>query len=255
MADPVEHAWTVQPLEWDTSFFGARMGQLRVESGEFEPGDLARGLRRTICEAFVSEAYAHLILRCASEESSRIWAAGLAGMRLVDVGLDLECTAWTGNIPHGAPTIRRWEAADLPSLQMIAQRSFVFSRFAVDPFFTIEQAEAFHAAWVTNLCQGLAQEVLVAGPAGEPLGFVSCALSGGQGRIPLIAVSSNARRLGIGAQLVDAANRWFQEAGVSNVWVKTQAHNYPALRLYQGFGFSIGRCELTFTISSREVDH
>ncbi|MGH2628665.1 MAG: GNAT family N-acetyltransferase, partial [Anaerolineales bacterium] len=127
--------------------------------------------------------------------------------------------------------------------------SFTFSRFAVDPFFSPEQVKAFHAAWVTNLCHGLADEVLVTGDLGSPIGFVSCSRVGDTGRIPLIAVAADARRRGIGDQLMDAARAWFARNGAVEAWVKTQAQNYPALGLYARNGFVPGRSEFVFSIA------
>ncbi|MGP0101640.1 MAG: GNAT family N-acetyltransferase, partial [Solirubrobacteraceae bacterium] len=55
--------------------------------------------------------------------------------------------------------------------------------------------------------------------------------------IGLLGVSPQARRKGIGKNLVLAAIDWFRTQGVPSVTVVTQGNNLPAQRLYQQHGF------------------
>jgi ribosomal protein S18 acetylase RimI-like enzyme len=142
-------------------------------------------------------------------------------------------------------------ADEVEALCELAGDAFALSRFAVDPFFSSAQAQAFFRQWTRNLCTGLAQAVLVGDLDGAPAGFVSCALAGEEGRIPLIATDARHRRRGLGRALVGAALRWFAGAGAPVVHVKTQAANYPALALYQRSGFTTSRTELTFSATLR----
>jgi mycothiol synthase len=89
----------------------------------------------------------------------------------------------------------------------------------------------------------------VAERGGEVIGFVSCALSGDEGRIPLIACGEGQRGRGLGRALVASALRWFAANGARVAHVKTQAVNYPALALYHRSGFNVSKTELTFSIT------
>jgi ribosomal protein S18 acetylase RimI-like enzyme len=143
--------------------------------------------------------------------------------------------------------IRDARGDDVSVLRELAADSFRLSRFSADPFFSAEQVRDFHREWVTNLCSGLAQAVLVCELDGELAGFISCALSDREGRIPLIATSAEHRRRGVASGLVGAALRWFADVGATVVHVKTQSINYPALALYHRAGFTVSTSELTFS--------
>jgi ribosomal protein S18 acetylase RimI-like enzyme len=246
----------LRPLDWDTSFFGSKMGTI-VPLSE-ATGDSARANApddeielRTLAREASAAAYAHVIFRVLAEQTDTAQAAEAAGFRLVDVGIDSTFFFATTPLPQStndAP-IREARPADLPGLQGVAASAFAFSRFAADPFFSAEQVAAFYREWTGNLFHGLAQSVLVVEVDRKPAGFVSCALTAGEGRIPLIATRADLRRRGLGRVLVTAALRWFADAGATVAHVKTQAANYPALALYHRLGFVISRAELTFSIS------
>jgi ribosomal protein S18 acetylase RimI-like enzyme len=91
--------------------------------------------------------------------------------------------------------------------------------------------------------------VLLCDVDGEVAGFVSCAVDGDRGRIPLVAASAAHRRRGVGRALVEGALAWFHAEGMREAYVKTQAANTPAVNLYERAGFVLDRCELTFSIS------
>jgi dTDP-4-amino-4,6-dideoxy-D-galactose acyltransferase len=241
----------LRELSWDTSFFGSRMGEIAVivdsdarDAGESSLGDrISDELQRARIEQ-----YEHVILRIRAGDSELIAAAERAGMRLVDIGIDSVLSLAPeppGVSERGA--IRESRDEDISAIAELAGEAFTLSRFHVDPFFTDEQVIRFHRQWATNLCRGLAQTVLVAEEGNDVVGFVSCSLSDGDGRIPLIATKPDVRRRGIGFGLVSAALDWFRGARARTVRVKTQSHNYSALRLYDRIGFMIDRTDLTFS--------
>jgi ribosomal protein S18 acetylase RimI-like enzyme len=253
--DPPALGLELRCLDWDTRFFGSRMGTLvltpsgRSEDVTTRLDALDRDLSILLNRAR-AEGYAHLIFRAPADDLPAAWAAEQAGLRLVDVGID---STWS---PGAAPVqdtsgvpVRSVRIDDLPSLCDLAAESFLLSRFSADPFFTSAQVQAFHREWVKNLCGGLAQGILVCEIEGELAGFITCALSGDEGRIPLIATRAGYRRRGLGRALVGSALRWFAEAGARVAHVKTQAHNYPALTLYHRAGFTVSKTELTFSVT------
>jgi ribosomal protein S18 acetylase RimI-like enzyme len=241
-------------LDWDTAFFGMTMGTLVLadsasESESTRVDSLERDLGVLLARAH-AEGYAHLIFRVSADDLPAAWAAERAGLRLVDVGVDSTCTI--GHRPVlDTPRLPLREARieDVPVLQDLAAESFVLSRFSADPFFSTAQVQAFHREWAKNLCTGLAQGILVCEIDGEIAGFVTCALAGDEGRIPLIATRAGYRRRGLGRSLVGAALRWFHDAGAGVAHVKTQAHNYPALALYHRAGFTVSKTELAFSVT------
>ncbi|HEX2033074.1 MAG TPA: GNAT family N-acetyltransferase [Chloroflexota bacterium] len=244
-------------MEWDSTFFGTQMGVLvrTAEPAGETPAERTASLHAALAAALDTARageYAHVIFRAPAADFEAIWAAEGAGLRLVDVGvdstIDLEAAPgarWQALPGEGA--VRPAREADLSGLQDLAAGAFVLSRFAADPFFSPSQVEAFHRAWVANLYRGLAQATLVREVDGQVAGFVTCALHGQEGRIPLIATGAGYRRRGLGRSLVEAALGWFAGAGARLVRVKTQAHNYAALALYHRAGFTVTQTELTFS--------
>jgi TDP-D-fucosamine acetyltransferase len=245
-------------LEWDTSFFGKKMGALSL-AAPVTPQDtaeeVAADLRFTLGQA-AADGYEHLIFRVSAAAPRIIRAAEDAGMRLVDVGVDLGMKLDDRRSPSIASAdVRSATTHDIEDLCEIAEDAFGFSRFGADPFFSADQVTAFHRQWTTNLCNGLAAVVLVAEAADEIAGFVSCSLDATAARIPLIATSQAHRRQGVGRALIGAGLRWSREAGAETIRVKTQAANYPALVLYERMGFTIASSELTFSVTLRGSPH
>ncbi len=243
-------------LAWDTAFFGAKLGVLKhVGAAARREGSrddsLERDLRLALRHAR-EDGYAHVIFRISSAELRSAWAAQRAGMLLVDVALDstFSFDQVVPANPLGA-TLRPARGEDVESLCVLAESAFSLSRFAADPFFRAHQVRAFYREWVANLCAGDADVVLVAEDGDAPGGFVSCTMTDGEGRIPLIATRADRRRRGVGRALVQAALRWFAGERARLAHVKTQAANYPALALYQSSGFTVSSAELTYSIALR----
>ncbi|MEX1254781.1 MAG: GNAT family N-acetyltransferase [Dehalococcoidia bacterium] len=243
----------VRRLDWDSDFFDGSFGV--IEGVEPAAGAGRAAAVHALLEALLAEAraehYDHLIYRVPGDDPATTHGAERAGLRLVDVGVD-----FVYHFDHDVrrprpspPGVRPWRDADLPALRDMAGAVFTHSRFGADPHFTAEQVEAFHRQWITNLCNALAREVLVFEADGAVAGFISCAVNGDEGRIPLVASSATHRRRGAGRAMVDGALDWFRMEGMRAAYVKTQAGNLPAVNLYERSGFALDRCELTFSIS------
>jgi ribosomal protein S18 acetylase RimI-like enzyme len=243
-------SFELRRLDWDTAHFGQKMGVLAVAPAALarDPSTLTADLLLSLREA-ADDGYAHVILRVEVEQLALARAAEECGLRLVDVSVDHSAKVGPRRaLTALGPSVRLAGPADVDVLRCIAQESFRHSRFASDPFFTKEQSAELHRQWVSNLCNGLADAVIVAEATGEIAGFTSCVRqSDGSGRIPLIATSEDFRRQGVGRALVDASLQWFASAGIGVAHVKTQVANYPALALYHAAGFAVTKGELTYS--------
>jgi dTDP-4-amino-4,6-dideoxy-D-galactose acyltransferase len=242
-------------LDWDSEFFRSTFGfvdEVEVLAGVTDRAAAVRQLLDDLACCAASEGFAHLTYRPPVNDWSVVHGVGQAGWLLVDVGLDFLTRQFEFTEHRVSSTIRPARDDDLPALRDLAATAFVHSRFAADSFFSEAQVEAFHRQWVTNLHNGLAQALLVSEDAADLTGFISCALSGSTGRIPLIAVKDGRRGTGIGKQLVQAALGWFAASGAIEVRVKTQAANTAAVDLYERSRFVLERLELTFTKDLRD---
>jgi ribosomal protein S18 acetylase RimI-like enzyme len=245
---------TVRRLDWDSAFFGHEMAVVEVAPRPAPRSNAAQELREVLNAQ--GRAFDHLILRVDADDHAIIWAAESCGMRLVDVGIDSTVTLADVRRPavEGLELVRPLVPEDVETLREIAAASFVASRFAADPFFTAGHVAEFHRTWISNLCDGQADAVLVYEGGDGPLGFVACTIADGAGRIVLIATDARARRRGVGRALTLAALQQCAVRGAATVSVKTQAHNYAALALYARAGFAVSRAQLVFSRAAAQQD-
>ncbi len=78
------------------------------------------------------------------------------------------------------------------------------------------------------------KEDLVTGPEA----VVLCVQDNDLAGIQALAVAGEARRNGVGTELLSAALRWARLRGAKLAWLQVAADNLPALALYRNFGFS-----------------
>jgi dTDP-4-amino-4,6-dideoxy-D-galactose acyltransferase len=222
-------------LDWDTQFFGFRIG--RVIPPVLSVDDMAG-----VSDWCRRESIRCLYFSCdpGDDRSSRL-AEG-AGFHLVDVRLD-----FSKRIGHKGKTrtsttglaVRQWVEADLPALESISATAYSDTRFWHDPKFPGERVTALYRQWIVNSCRGFADRVFVTEYEGQPVGFVTCSLDApGVGRIGLVGVRSDMRGKGAGRALVEAATDYAVERGWTRIEVATQARNLSAQRLYQRLGFT-----------------
>ena len=86
--------------------------------------------------------------------------------------------------------------------------------------------------------------IFVAESGGEVLGYISTRLDreSGKGRIPNLAVATNARGRGIGRGLIEHALEYFRAEGMALAVIETMASNPIGQSLYPSCGFEeVGR--------------
>ena len=223
----------VEPAKWDSEFFGRKIGVLTgdLASPEAVSADLA---------AAAADGFVYLTCRPAVEDAPAIRTLGHAGFYLTDIGV-----TWSSGVadylakapPAPDGSIRAATTADVPQLSAEAMTLFPLSRFYSDPFFSVEDADRLHAAWLANSVSGQAADAVLINP---DAGFVTCKLTkDGGGEVALIGVWRTTRGRGAGRGLMTAAMRWFAGQGVKTVRVKTQVKNLQAMNFYHRLGFGL----------------
>jgi len=229
----------VDVLGWDSAFFGRKMGVLSDNLSS--PTQVASDL-----SAAGTQGFEYLICHPAVEDAAAIRTLEAAGFYLTDVGVTWSCEAQAylakaAPVPDGA--IRLATTADVPRLSAEAQTLFRRSRFYSDPFFTTEEADRLHAAWLANSVSGQAADAVLINPES---GFVTCKLTkDGHGEVALIGVWEGGRGRGAGRDLMTAAVTWFISRGVATVRVKTQVKNLRAMNFYHRLGFDLCAMDMT----------
>lgn len=230
-------------LDWDSQFFCRRIARLTVNRlSQFDLEQIDRWCRsnRIECLYFLADAN-HRETALLAEDH---------GFRLSDIRVTLERRLEDGtSIGQEIPpdTVRLATSGDIPALRAIARDNHRDSRFYYDPHFPDALCDALYETWIEKSCKGYADAVLVSGPPGQPLGYISCHIRDGrQGQIGLVGVNAASRNLRIGQALVTKSLQWFAARGVRQVLVVTQGRNCEAQRLYQRCGFLTSSIYLWF---------
>jgi len=201
---------------------------------------------KKVCEAAAGNR-AFCYSKIPVERVDQVAALAQIGFVVVDVNITFERKPASEEAqPTGSPvTIRNCVPADEPAVLGIAERSFVYSRFHLDPAIPVSTANAVKREWVRNYILGKrGDRLLVAEIDGKIAGFLAvlAAEQSGEaiGVIDLIAVGKPFQGHGFGKALVDR----FVRSGAgrfSRLVVGTQGANGPSCRLYETAGFRFSR--------------
>lgn len=228
----------IQPLTWDSEFFGRKMGAL---TGSWLPGDVARDVA-----AARADHYQYLTSRPPVEDAAAIRALEAAGFYFTDLGV-----IWASDVAAylqradraAARAARPATAADVAWLSRIGSTLFPLSRYYHDPFYTTADADRFYGAWLANSVSGQAADAVFLIP---DCGFVTVKIArDGAGEIVLIGVVDGAQMKGSGRALMTAALEWLASKGVATVRVKTQVKNLRAMNFYHRLGFDLHSTDMT----------
>jgi GNAT superfamily N-acetyltransferase len=235
-----------QLLDWDTQFFGHRIGRVqahRLEEKLWEAIDAWRKRNAVECLYFLAD----------SDDPQTIALAQAHGMQLVEVRLIFERSLkdWDpGSRPKASEEvlIRTAQTQDIPALQEIAKNSYVDSRYYFDKHFPEQKWQDYYRTWVEKSCSGGAELALVAEKDGEALGYITGLVDHekGEGIYELTGVKESARRLGVGQELFRSGLDWYARTGIPSIWVATQGRNIATQRMIQRNGFITRACQLYY---------
>jgi len=120
--------------------------------------------------------------------------------------------------------LRRATARDLPAMSALHAASFPdgWTGESLGDLLASPGAFAFISIEVSSLAAG----------------FVLARVAAGEAEILTIAVRPNARRKGVGRQLMEAAARQARKMGATAMFLEVGETNAPARALYKGLGFA-----------------
>jgi dTDP-4-amino-4,6-dideoxy-D-galactose acyltransferase len=235
-----------QFLQWDTDFFGRRIG--RIEAHRLE-SELINSIycwseEHTIdCLYFLAD----------SNDPQTIRLAEVHGFRLVEVRITLErkLKDWNPETrPRSANDVftRAVRAEDIPIVKSIARNSYVDSRFYFDENFPEDKWQAYYETWVEKSCRGGADLALVAEKEGEVVGYITGLVdkTTHEGIYELTGVEEAARKSGVGQELFRSGLDWYVRSGIESMWVATQGRNIATQRMIQRNGFITRFCQLYY---------
>jgi dTDP-4-amino-4,6-dideoxy-D-galactose acyltransferase len=220
----------VEPLAWDSEFFGFPIG--RVDLDDATPKMLA---------AVDSEAKTTgMTCLYGSLDPARGTTAALVqtfGHRLVEVAVLFSRPAIPFTPKPTASVARRGTLDDLPSLDAAIRTLAPWSRYGADPRFGLEAARRMHVAWVERAARDLDERMLAVTEDETGVTGFSTNVRSPVPRVDIMGVT----KLGSGAswalmaELVEWADGGPIDAG------PCAARNIAPLRFLEHCGFSISR--------------
>jgi dTDP-4-amino-4,6-dideoxy-D-galactose acyltransferase len=214
-------------LEWDSNFFGVRIG--RVRPGTFDSA---------VVDAWCREHNIQCLYYLAElTDTSSIHAAQDLGFHLMDIRTTFYTHLPIHPTPVTAHRVRRAVVEDLPTLRKLTINSFIHSRFYHDPHFLKEKCDELYAIWVENQLAQPNTIVWVTEDESGLTGFVTVVdLKKVRTSISLIGIAAHTRGQGLGSSLVKHVLKDCGDRGFSEFEVVTQACNSGAMNLYQSCG-------------------
>tara|TARA_B100000315_G_scaffold259516_1_gene315882 strand:+ start:2466 stop:3227 length:762 start_codon:yes stop_codon:yes gene_type:complete len=142
--------------------------------------------------------------------------------------------------------IRFAKITDRKETISVASKSFIYSRFHLDPWFSNNIANRIKAKWASNYFDGNRGDQMVVALNGNTIvGFLQILKPEEDNFIiDLIAVIKECQRKGIAVRMIDYAI--CENNGICNVTVGTQIGNIPSFKLYQKMKFFLENSTYVF---------
>ena len=130
------------------------------------------------------------------------------------------------------------------------------SRFLKDPLFGRKNFEKLYAIWIKySVNRSIAAEVLITKDDKEVTGLLTLGEKAGRADIGLIAVDSAFRGSGLGRKLIQASEKWAIENEYEEIQVVTQKENKRACTFYESLGFKEDSITYIYHLWRRKKDN
>ena len=218
----------VSRLQWDSDFFGLRIGRIDIVSNE--------RWQMLFQEASSLQMHYDLIYVFSEQElptdSNKVRLIDTKTIYAKSIGSSVIIPATIERYQESVPN------ADLYRLALV---SGVYSRFRLDDIMPAESYERMYRRWIERSVDGsMADLVLVHRTDTQIDGMITLKIEANVAHIGLVAVDEEAQGKGIGTMLIKAVEAYLQtNTTVQHLKVATQWANKPACHLYEKNGFVV----------------
>jgi dTDP-4-amino-4,6-dideoxy-D-galactose acyltransferase len=222
--------YQIQILDWDTNFFGYKIGKLvltknaEIEAAFFKTEDY--NLIYIFSEHTLSDSNLKQI-------GAQLQDTKIEFIKKISLDKDY-------SISHNEVEIKPLSKLT-DSLFHLVLESGLYSRFKGDKHFVNHEFERLYKAWIEKTLNDEQGKVIGAFVKDELIGFVSLSIKSGIADIGLIAVDEKARGKHIGKMLLYAAYNYAKMHKSIAITVVTQEKNIDAMHFYQNNGFEIDK--------------
>jgi dTDP-4-amino-4,6-dideoxy-D-galactose acyltransferase len=223
--------WDIQYLEWDSNFFGRKIGKYEIHSNE------DTNLPPELLSEAQQNSYA-LIYIFSPQPLSSALIAGF-DIKLTDIKTLYRQDLNGISVPDRSPHVLSVQPSDsLAPLYELAYESGQYSRYKLDEHFSESEFRDMYRIWVDNSIRGsMADTVYVFKTGNDTAAMVTLKIEHKKGIIGLLATAPEHRGKGIGNALINQVRNDLLEKGIMNLEVATQAANQRACRFYEKAGF------------------
>lgn len=217
----------IKKLEWDSNFFGYKIGELHFNEKEFSKSKIEDLDEFDLVYVFSKKK---LISRCLSRAYTK-----------VVFEFDLETFKSGYNKPRDITDIitEKVSNKERQKLFNLAYKSGKYSRFNLDKNFSNKEFRELYKKWIENSIKGrVANHILVfKNNSNVIVGFVTLSSENNKSNIGLIAVDDEFRGKGVGSKLIFASKFFSKNNNSKKLLVATQLDNKAACNFYLKNGF------------------
>jgi dTDP-4-amino-4,6-dideoxy-D-galactose acyltransferase len=215
-------------LKWDSHFFGKKIGRLDVTTNEIED------MTEFVIEEAEKGKYNLIYIFC--PDNFRI---NDNSFLLVDRKIKYRCSDFFGR-PSTSKVTAYIDEQPTPELINLVLRSGHYSRFKIDPGFSLIEYEKFYTTWLINSLNGsIADKVFVYKDDEKINGFITIKIDGAIATIGLLAVDPDHQGRNIGTCLLDQVKNFITGKSIQHLDVTTQHNNNAACKFYEKNDFTI----------------
>jgi len=217
----------IQPLQWDSDFFGIRVGRVDACSQEELTSLKSKSLE-------LKEQFDLLYLFCPQNLNFEQNGAVLADEKTIYTKT-VECKVSSPDVFVYQPKVPNEELYEL------ALVSGQYSRFKLDENFPKGSFEKLYNRWIEQSVNGnIANVVFVHSTQNHINGMMTVKWDDNEAHIGLVAVNPNCQSQGIGSILMQSVESYLSKnANVTKFSVATQWANNKAKHWYEKNGFTI----------------
>ena len=218
----------VKKLDWDSKFFGLRIGRAVVSAEE--DADALAGQKEML-----KDNYDLIYVFANHGLAFRSPSAKLIDKKVVYVLRNNSQAEYNKNVIiwNGG----RGVTEELLHLALVSGK---YSRFKLDEDFPAGSYEHLYTHWIEqSVNRTIATEVFCYMIDNEPKGLATLERKDGVGTIGLVAIHEECQNRGIGSLMMRHVIKFAQQSGCEQLSVATQFNNIPACKLYEKNGFII----------------
>ena len=216
----------IKKLDWDSVFFGLRIGRADIFSKE-ESEDLVN------LKAKVKEEFDLIYVFAKQGLGFSAANAVLVDEKVVYALSDTSRSELSNNVMLWDKSMGVTE-----ELLHLALASGKYSRFKLDKLFPLGSFERLYSLWIEqSVNHSIASEVFCYMIDNVPRGLVTLNDKNGHGTIGLVAIHEDFQHRGIGSAIMSHVVRYSMKKQIVKLTVATQLDNIPACRMYEKSGF------------------